>query len=177
MCMRDVRCAVELEVGQDIEVELSVQLLQLDNGNVYSPYPVLLAPVPSASPQPFIQLKVIKSLRDYSLNSFPLVSLLVQEANVALDDVVISSVAHFVTATLDVENYTRLGSTASSASHLSLDSVRPSSLDRGTPLSTRSLSRADERTMDPDIARMIAGSMEFEEAGVLGVELQVGGNC
>ena len=159
MCLTDLSAMGEMEVGQDLKVDFAVGVLQMDNGNIYSPYPVILSPA-VASSHSFIQVKATKSLRDNTLNSYPYLSVMIQEANLALDDAFLVSMGAFVTGVIDGGSEGGYGST---------ETAQPTSVSADS--GSGRLARAP---LDADIAKMVMGSVEFDEGyGVLGSDAQL----
>ena len=160
MCLTDLSAMGEMEVGQDLKVDFAVGVLQMDNGNIYSTYPVILSPA-VASSHSFIQVKATKSLRDNTLNSYPYLSVMIQEANLALDDAFLASMAAFVTGVIDGGPGGGYGSAVETAQPTSV------SADSGS-------GRLARAPLDADIAKMVMGSVEFDEGyGVLGSDAQL----
>ena len=161
MSMQNLTFMGELEVGQAFQVGVEVRRLQVDNGNIYSQFPVIISPADLNSVIPFIQVKVTKSLRDNTLNSYPHLSVMIQEANLALDDVLLSSVAEFVTGSID---YGEVSLQYGLSNSYSRQEVDPES-------ETARILRA---AVDADIVRMVTGTVEFDEGnGVLGSDAQL----
>ena len=87
-----------MDLGQTASLKVKIAHMQIDNGNLYSEFPVALAPADVQSvDKPFIHVSMVKSLKDASIDSYPYISVLMQEANLGLDDALLSSVIELFT--------------------------------------------------------------------------------